>query len=152
LGDAGPLTGLRLAQVRAAAGPWQCGDLLGPVRFADRHGIDVLVGIYLVCDEQGQLIYVGQARRNGGVLARLDGHAVERAKLDAFSDVWVLHLHDRTDQQTLDAIEGRIADELQLRGRLLTDRGRARSWPSAARWPELVAGEAARTRADQVAD
>ena len=60
LGNAGRLTGLRLAQVRAAAGPWQCGDLLGPVRFAGRHGVDVLVGIYLDCDEHGQPYMLGR--------------------------------------------------------------------------------------------
>lgn len=149
LGEAGALTGLRLAQVRAAAGPWQCGPLLGPIRFADRHNLDVLVGIYLMSDEHRRLVYVGQARRDGGVLARLDGHVCDRVKRETFTELWVLRLHDRIDQQTVDAIEGRIADELGLRGRLLTASGRARSWPSADHWSELVAGTAAAARAAQ---
>jgi hypothetical protein len=151
LGYADTLTALRLAQARTAAGPWRRGDLIGPIAFSARHSIDVLVGIYLIADEHGRLVYLGQARRDGGILARLDGHAADPLKRDAFRDVWVLPLHDCTDPQTVAAIEGRIADDLALRGRLKAER-RNRVWPSATRWTELVASTHAATRAASSAD
>jgi hypothetical protein len=124
---------------------------MGPVAFNQRHRIDVLVGIYLIVDRHGRLVYLGQARRDGGVLARLDGHAVDSAKRDAFQRVWVVALHDRTDQATVSAIEGRMANDLGVRGRLSTGRGRRR-WPSGAQWVELVAGATAEARAADAAD
>ena len=95
-------------------------------------------------------MYLGQARRNGGVLARLDGHAADRQKRQEFHAVSVVPLHDRTDQPTIDAIEGRAADELGLGG-CLRSGTRARVWPSAARWTELVGSARARDRAQLAA-
>lgn len=145
LGDAGPLTGLRIAQARMAAGPWLA-EIVGPVRFDRRTAFDVLVGIYLITDPLGRLVYLGQARREGGVAARLDGHRREADKRSCFEHVHVLALHDRTDQPTINAIEGRTADVLGVRGRLGTGY-RSRRWPAADRWTELVSCAAARERA-----
>ena len=111
----------------------------------DRLTRDAVRELYLICDAQSRLVYVGQARRDGGVLARLDCHVRDPVKRLVFRDVRVLRLYDRADPDTVDAIEGRVADDLGLRGRLNTGR-RRRTWPSAARWTELVAGAEALPR------
>lgn len=145
LGHAGPLTALRIERVRLAAGPWLV-ELVGPVPFDRRVAVDVLVGIYLITDPEGRLVYLGQARRDGGVAARLDAHRRDAVKRSCFQSVYVLALHDAIDQSTVDAIEGRVADVLDLRGRLRSGRG-LRRWPIADRWTELVSSASARKRA-----
>lgn len=147
LGHAGPLGAASRTAARLAAGPWRSGPVLGPVPFEDRYRIESTVGIYLVTDRQGRLVYLGQARRDGGVRARLDGHAADAVKALVFAEVWVVALRDFTPAEVVSAVEGRVADDLAVRGRLRTADGRRRRWPGSGCWEELVVSQAARAEA-----
>lgn len=92
-----------------------------------------LAAVYLVTDANDCIVWLGQARRDAGLLARLRAHLSipERARI--FHRVRAIHLNDFTPALAVSAIEGRAADLLQLRGRL-----GARKWPTAEEWASLA--------------
>lgn len=150
LGHAGPVRVTAAAFASSAAGCWRSGPISGPLDFAERHRAEALVGVYWIADEHGRLVYLGQARRNGGVSARLDEHANDLTKRDVFDRVWWVPLHDQTPAQVVNAVEGKLADLLGVRGKL---RGHAglRIWPPSALWATLVCSQEARAAAGAAA-
>lgn len=126
-----------LARLPLAAGRWLVAPRLEGIPFADYAVLDgagVVTVVYLVTDTAKRIRWLGQASRQGELFARLADHAGDPGKRAAFSTVRYLHLDDYTPRAALDAIEGRCADLLALRGVM----GR-RQWPAADGWANLVA-------------
>ncbi|MFF2819580.1 hypothetical protein ACFVT9_29175 [Kitasatospora cineracea] len=126
-----------LAMVSMAAGRHLQYAHLNPTPWADRSrfdDLDVLTAVYLVTDAAGRLRWLGQASRADGLTGRLNDHDAAPAKRAAFAAVRVLHLADHTPPEALDAIEGRCADVLGVRGGM-----RPLRWPPSTGWLSLVA-------------
>lgn len=122
-----------LALLPLAAGAWLEASRLEAAPVLTAANLEeVMVGIYLVTDPLERVVWLGQARRDNGVAARLRDHLRVPSRAEAFAHVRVLHLDDFTPVAALNAAEGRAADLLRLRGTL-----GQRRWPSAARWAEF---------------
>jgi hypothetical protein len=138
------LDGLRLLQVRRAAGPW-LRQLEDPRPAGDWRAAETLTAVYLGIDRDGRVGYCGQCVRELGVGRRVREHLDQRSKRPLFDTFHVVALHDRTPREVVDAIEGKLADDLGLRGVL-----RGRCWPSSVGWPALVASREAQARAAEL--
>ena len=134
---AGPvLLSAPLRQLPLAAGRWLKHAYLKPMPFADYPdlaGAGIVSGIYLVTDHLKQVRWLGQASRDDDLIARLGEHYADPVKASAFVTLRVLHLLDLTPPNTINAIEGRCADVLGLRGTM-----GVRRWPCADNWLERV--------------
>lgn len=137
----------QLEQLRArhAAGPW-LDALHDPRPGCDWDQADSLTAVYLGLDRDARIRYCGQSVRDSGVGQRVREHLANEQRRDMFATFVVVALHDLAPYEVVDAIEGRLADVLGLRGP-----GRGRRWPSAAAWPELVADAEAKRLAAEVA-
>ena len=125
-----------LARLPIAAGRYLAADRLDPVFFSDYRMFEPLgiaSAIYLITDSNRRIRWLGQANRNGDLVARLAEHARSREKTEVFTTLRVLHLIDRTPAEAIDSIEGRCADLLGLRGAM-----GPRRWPSSDAWQTLV--------------
>ncbi|MCK2245280.1 MULTISPECIES: hypothetical protein [unclassified Crossiella] len=135
---AGPLLYRRnLARLPLVAGPLLVRAELTGIPFLDYQlqvGPDILSAIYLITDLQERVVWLGQASRVGGLLARLAQHERFAVRRRTFARLRYLHLHDHIAHAALDAIEGRCCDILGLRGTM-----GSRRWPSARGWPEDIA-------------
>ncbi|MGW5721595.1 hypothetical protein ACWEVP_35850 [Amycolatopsis sp. NPDC003865] len=119
-----------------AAGRWLVAPRLKPMLFSDHPLLadaGIVCGVYLITDEEARVRWLGQASRSAGLLQRLADHDRDEARHAVFATVRILHLDDHTPPLALDAIEGRCADLLELRGRM-----GSRRWPSSANWPAAV--------------
>jgi hypothetical protein len=134
---AGPvLLSAPLRQLPLAAGRWLEHAYLKPMPFADYTDLadaGIVSGIYLVTDHLKRVRWLGQASRDDDLIARLGEHYADPAKASAFVTLRVLHLLDLTPPDTINAIEGRCADMLGLRGTM-----GVRRWPCADNWLERV--------------
>ena len=126
-----------LARLPIAAGRYLAASYLDPVFFADYEQFEPLgiaSAIYLITDPNQRVRWLGQANRNGDLVARLAEHARSREKAAVFATLRVLHLVDLTPPEVINVIEGRCADLLGLRGAM-----GPRCWPSGDNWLSLVA-------------
>ena len=134
---AGPvLLSAPLQQLPLVAGWWLQYAYLKPMPFADYPALastGIVSGIYLVCDHRKRVRWLGQASRDDDLIARLGEHYADPAKASVFITLRVLHLLDLTPPDTINAIEGRCADVLGLRGTM-----GIRRWPCADNWLERV--------------
>jgi len=105
-----------------------------------------LTAVYLGLDRDHRVGYCGQCVRELGVGRRIREHLRHAGKRPLFASFVVVELHDLTPYEVVDAIEGRIADLLSLRGIV-----RGRRWPSANAWARLVSSQEAHARAGEVA-
>jgi hypothetical protein len=125
-----------LRQLPLAAGRWLERAYLKPMPFADYPALanaGIVSGIYLVTDHLKRVRWLGQASRDDDLIARLGEHHADPAKARVFITLRVLHLLDLTPSAAINAIEGRCADVLGLRGRM-----GIRRWPCADDWLERV--------------
>ena len=126
-----------LARLPIAAGRYLASSYLKPMSFSDYpllEPTEITTGIYLITDLDQRVRWLGQANRDGGLIARLDEHARSREKAAVFATLRILHLVDLTPPDMVDVIEGRCADLLKLRGTM-----GPRRWPSADDWLARVA-------------
>ena len=124
------LRALDLLRLSLVAGPHLVKAMLSPLPFGDRWALDgIVTAIYLITDAQGRIRWLGQASREDDLAGRLHDHARHPERIKVFAHVRVLHLADHTPQKAVDAIEGRCADLLGLRGAM----GRRR-WPTSDSW------------------
>jgi hypothetical protein len=123
-----------LALLPMSGGRWLRRAHLAPVSVLRAGGslVGVLVGIYLVTDAEDRVVWLGQARREFGVAARLRDHIRHGDRLAVFEQVRVLELDEFTPPGALNACEGKAADVLRLRGRL-----GQRRWPESSGWADL---------------
>jgi hypothetical protein len=131
-----PVSQITLATVWSAMGDLVRGDW--PQRrslaAADRNRTllrldDVVAGLYLAVDGGGALRYLGQARRDGGVGARLRDHLQHPERVRVYAGVYVFEADEFRPSASLDAVEGKAADLLQLRGQVS-----GRRWPVPGDW------------------
>ncbi|KEG37886.1 hypothetical protein ACWDMR_32400 [Streptomyces althioticus] len=131
------LTRRALGALPLAAGRYLVAAYATPVPFHD-YGVftdlGVVTGIYLVTDAENHIRWLGQASRDDDLSARLGEHRRNPHKRAVFAHVRVLHLEDHTPGDALNAIEGKCADRLNLRGAM-----NPRVWPRADEWLRLVA-------------
>jgi len=126
-----------LGKLPLAGGRWLRRSYLDPMVFADYPtlaAVGIVTAIYLVTDLDKRIRWLGQASRDDDLVGRLAAHYADEEKRCVFATLRVLHLADHTPPEAIDAIEGRCADRLGLRGTM----GRRR-WPRADNWLELVA-------------
>lgn len=135
---AGPvLTRPKLAALPLTAGRYLIAPYLAPTRFIDYEAfteLGILTAIYLITDSDSRIRWLGQASRDDGLAARLAEHHRDPGRRALFATVRALHLHDHTPPDVLNAIEGRCADQLQLRSVMAP-----RRWPASHTWQHEVA-------------
>ncbi|MEZ7132645.1 hypothetical protein ACBR40_45545 [Nonomuraea sp. AD125B] len=126
---AGPvLTRPMLAALPLTAGPYLIAPYLAPTRFSDYEAfteLGILTAIYLITDSDSRIRWLGQASRDDGLAARLAEHHRDPGRRAVFATIRALHLHDHTPPRVLNSIEGRCADQLQLRSVMAP-----RRWPT----------------------
>ncbi|MFD8562962.1 hypothetical protein ACFV1N_37290 [Streptosporangium canum] len=126
---AGPvLTRPMLAALPLTAGRYLIAPYLAPTRFIDYEAfteLGILTAIYLITDSDSRIRWLGQASRDNGLTARLAEHHRAPGRRAVFATIRALHLHDHTPPGILNAIEGRCADQLQLRSVMAP-----RRWPT----------------------
>ncbi len=131
------LLATQIRRLPPAGGRWLKKAHLAPLPFSsfpDLVDLNIVTGIYLITDAASRVRWLGQASRRDDLPGRLTAHAANPAKAKVFATLRVLHLHDHTPSTVLDAIEGRCADLLALRGTM-----GPRRWPPATGWLALVA-------------
>ena len=101
-------------------------------RLADVSG---RAGLYLLVDGSRRVVRLGQANRIHGVRSRIEEH-LARPYGVLVEHAWVVEVDELVDRQVLNAMEGRTADLLGVRGTM----GRFR-WPSGERWWDLVGSQ-----------
>lgn len=85
---------------------------------------DVQSGLYLVVDGLGNLRWLGQADRDGGVGSRLREHLAHPEREQVYGGVYVSAPDPFSPHQPISATEGKAADPLGLRGKM-----GLRTWP-----------------------
>ncbi|MFI6797625.1 hypothetical protein [Streptosporangium canum] len=135
-----PVTPWVLSRVWTAVGPLGCGGWPEPHSLAlqHRHSIltlldDVLAGLYLAVDADGNLRWLGKAHRNGGVGARIREHLTHPERARVYTELYVVGANPFSPSGALAAAEGKAADLLALRGQM-----GSRTWPSSDDWLRLV--------------
>lgn len=93
----------------AVAGEWVRGSAPVPLTIGAVRKAYVATGVYIACDREGRVRYVGSAARPGnpyGVGTRVHEHRLrERAN---WRRIWLLPLWDDTPWPIVRAIEGRV--------------------------------------------
>jgi hypothetical protein len=76
--------------------------------------MNVSTGLYIACDIQGEVLYVGSAKRTSkkdGVHRRIKEHSLDRRL--TWEWFWILPLKEETPLNVVRAIEGQVIDLLE---------------------------------------
>ena len=103
------MTDTNYFEALAAAGDWARGAAPNPLTMRVVRKAFVATGVYIACDRDGRVRYVGSAARPGrphGLGDRVHEHRVPQR--GSWRWIWVLPLLDDTPAVVVRAIEGRV--------------------------------------------
>ena len=119
------LTPARLFAARTCAGLWWR-STSGPMALSDMGNVDTVCGIYFLLTTREEIVRMGQASRNDGLMGRVQDHLHDPEHRGMVRRLAVISLDDFCPKDALSEIEGRVATVLGLRRMMPT-----------LRWPQV---------------